>query len=299
MEAYRSILNTEKDCEKLEQSIETIGQQLQWRKSERGIKADLEDFATECFFKKKNLGKTIEHARKLQCSGDDGYINSVYWYMTAITYQDGDKEAAHNYYQCFQEAVGHIEKNKLFGTAYIASRHRESGALSWLYFDDLETATAELLKARAILKKAPKKTQTIMDVIGEINLDLMETYVTANIDLQTFQDLHEEINSSGRLTDGYKQIKDTLASIYYMQNYNFAAAQVPLKNISSRFKLMPEYICGWDWRGFRRGLKDSISDDTIRAQAIALVDATNCYVPQTTAKRIQHINAVSSFLRKR
>ena len=135
-----------------------------------------------------------------------------------------------------------------------------------------------------------------MNVIGEINLDLMETYVTANIDMDTFQELLEEINSSGRLTDSYKQIKDTLTSIYFMQNKEYASAQAPLKNIISRFKLMPEYVCGWDWSGFRRGLKDSIADDTIREHAATLVDAANCYIPQTTQQRIKRINGVSKFL---
>jgi len=297
MNAYRSVLNTEKDCEKLEKSIESIGQQLQWRKSERSIKADLEDLTTECFYKQKNVEKTLEHARKLQCAGDAGYINSVYWYTTAITHHVGDEAKALTSYQCFREATDHIEKNNIFGPAYIASRHRESGALAWLYFDDLSTATEELKKGRAILKKVAKKSRIMLDVIGEINLDLMETYVTANIDLDEFQTLLEEINSSGRLTDGYKQIKDTLASIYFMQNNDNDAAQVHLTNLSKRFKLIPEYVCGWDWSGFRRGLKDSILDDKIREQATALVDATNCYIPQATSQRIKSINNVSKSLR--
>ncbi len=299
MDAYRSILNTEKDCEKLEQSIESIGQQLHWRKSERNIKADLEDLTTECFYKQKNIEKTLEHARKLQCSGDAGYINSVYWYTTAINHYAGDTSNALTAYQCFQEATNHIEKNDLFSPAYIASRHRESGALAWLYFDDLSTATKELKKGRDLLKKIPKKTRIMQDVIGEINLDLMETYVTANIDLDEFQTLLEEINSSGRLTDGYKQIKDTLASIYFMQNNHNETAQVHLNNLSKRFKLIPEYVCGWDWSGFRRGLKDSISDEKIREQATILVDATNCYIPQSTTKRIEQIQSVVKFLKER
>ena len=296
MEAYRSVLSTEKNCEKLEQSIETIGQQLQWRKSESDIKADLEDFATECFYKQKNVEKTLEHAKKVQCAGNDAYINSVYWYTTAILHHAGDLDKARVSYQCFQEATDHIQKNKIFGPAYIAARHRESGALAWLYFDDLDAATSELKKGRAILNNVPRKSQSIMNVIGEINLDLMETYVTANIDMDTFQELLEEINSSGRLTDSYKQIKDTLTSIYFMQNKEYASAQAPLKNIISRFKLMPEYVCGWDWSGFRRGLKDSIADDIIREHAATLVDAANCYIPQTTQQRIKRINGVSKFL---
>ncbi len=296
MDAYRSILNTEKDCEKLEKSIKSIGQQLQWRTSERSIKANLEDLATECFYKQKNVEKTLEHARKLQCAGDDGYINSVYWYTTAITHYADDKAKALTSYQCFREATNHIEKNELFGPAYIASRHRESGALAWLYFDDLPTATEELKKGRKILKNIAKKTRVMLDVIGEINLDLMETYVTANVDSDEFQTLLEEINSSGSLTDGYKQIKDTLASIYFIQNKNNEAAKIHLNNLSKRFKLIPEYVCGWDWSGFRRGLKDSILDDKIRAQATALVDATNCYIPQATSLRIKSIDAVSKSL---
>jgi len=272
---------------------------LQWRKSESGIKADLEDFATECFYKQKNVEKTLEHAQKLQCAGDAGYINSVYWYTTAITHHAGDTDKARTSYECFKEATTHIEKNKLFGPAYVASRHRESGALAWLYFDDLESATQELKEGREILKKVPRKTQTMLDVIGEINLDLMETYVTANIELDEFQNLLEEINSSGRLTDGYKQIKDTLASIYYMQNGDFIAAQAPLTNLSSRFRLMPEYICGWDWSGFRRSLKSSISDDTIREHATTLVDVTNCYIPQSTTQRLEKIDKVAKYVRRK
>jgi len=298
MEAYRSILNTERDCEKLEKSIKTIGEQLQWRKSERRIKADLEDFAVECFYRQKNIEKTIEHARKLQCTGDNGYINSVYWFMTAITHHAGDKARALTSYQCFQEATDYIEKND-FSPAYVASRHRESGALAWLYFNDLPTATAELLKARNLLKSISDKTPMMREVISEINLDLMETYVTANVGLDTFQELLEEINSSGLLTDGYKQIKDTLAAIYFMQNNNNEAALVSLNNLASRFKLMPEYICGWDWSGFRRGLQDSISDDDIREQAISLVDISNCYEPQTMEQRVQNTGGVVQWLRGR
>ena len=77
MEAYSSILDHEKDCAKIEQSITTVGQQLQWRRSERRIKANLEDLAVECYYRQNNLEKTIEHARKLQCTGDDGYILSL------------------------------------------------------------------------------------------------------------------------------------------------------------------------------------------------------------------------------
>ncbi|MEE9310376.1 MAG: hypothetical protein V3U64_05090 [Cocleimonas sp.] len=299
MDAYRTILKTEKDCEKLEKSIETIGQQLQWRKSESDIKASLEDYATECFYKQKNVEKTLEHAKKVQCAGDAGYINSVYWYTTAINHHAGDEAKARTAYQCFLEATAHVEKNKLFGPAYIASRHRESGALAWLYFDDLASATRELKKGRDILKKIPKKTQNMMDVIGEINLDLMETYVTANIDSDEFQALLEEVNLSGQLSDGYKQIKDALTIIYHMQNGNYETAQAPLNNIISRFQLMPEYICGWDWSGFRRGLSDSISNESVREQATLIVDATNCYIPQTKAQRFKRLNRVSDFLRQK
>ncbi len=291
MDAYRSVISKEKDCEKLEKSIDKIGEQLSWRKSEYKIKADMEDFATECFFRQKNREKTIEHARKLQCTGDPTYINSIYWYLTAVDHQAGDIASAQTKYQCFQEATRYIEKYH-FKSTYVAARHRESGALAWLYFDDLETATSELEKARAILRREKDKTPGVLQVMSEIDLDLMETYVTANIDLDTFKTLHEEINSSGLLTDGYKQIKDTLAGIYYLQNHNNKQARIALNNVASRFKLMPEYICGWDWSGFRRGLQQSIPDSAIRKKAEALVDATNCYIPKSTSERIKTVNSI-------
>ncbi len=291
MDAYRAVISKEKDCGKLEKSIDKIGQELSWRKSEYKIKADMEDFATECFFRQKNREKTIEHARKLQCTGDPTYINSIYWYLTAVDHQAGDIASAQTKYQCFQEATRYIEKYH-FKSTYVAARHRESGALAWLYFDDLETATSELEKARAILRREKDKTPAVLQVMSEIELDLMETYVTANIDLDTFQTLHEEINSSGLLTDGYKQIKDTLAGIYYMQNHNNKKAKIALNNVATRFKLMPEYICGWDWSGFRRGLKQSISDDNIRQKAESLVDATNCYIPQSSSQRIKTVQSI-------
>lgn len=296
MDAYNSILETESDCAVIEQSIQKIGQQLNWRKSERSIKANLEDLAVECYYRQNNLEKTIEHARKLQCTGDEGHINSVYWYLTAINHREGDKSQALSSYQCFQEATDYIAKND-FSPAYVASRHRESGALAWLYFDDLETATSELLKGRKIIKDIPKKTPSMLQVISEIDLDLMETYVTANIDKDTFDSLLEEINSSGLLTDGYKQIKDALAAIYHMQNNNTEEALIPLDNISSRFKLMPEFICGWDWSGFERGLEDSISDSNIRKQAIDLVSAANCYTPESMEGRVQRVNSISTWLK--
>lgn len=296
MDAYQSVLDSERDCEKLEQSITAIGDQLQWRKSERRIKANLEHLATECFYKKRELEKTSEHARKLQCTGDDGYINSVYWFMTAIQHHAGNEQGALTSYQCFQEATDYIGKNG-FQPATVASRHRESGALAWLYFNDLETATSELIKARKLLKSINEKSPLVLEVISEINLDLMETYVTANIDQETFLELHEEINSSGLLTDGYKQIKDTLIAIYFMQNKNNKAAVTPLINLNSRFKQMPEYICGWDWSGFRRGLSDSILNDEIREQAIALVDISNCYTPQSMEQRVIDITKVIQWLK--
>lgn len=295
MESYRSILKTEHDCEKIEKSIETIGEQLQWRKSEKRIKADLEDFAVECFYRQKNVEKTLEHARKLQCAGDEAFINSVYWYKTAIRHHSGNLGKARISYQCYQEATKYIEKNN-FPAAYIAARHREAGALAWLYFDDLETATNELLEARKSLKNFPEKTPAMLAVISEINLDLMETYVTANVDLEDFQDLLEEINSSGLLTDGYKQIKDTLVAIYFMQNKNNDAAKLALNNLARRFELMPEFICGWDWSGFRRGLEESISDDNIREQAKNLVDISNCYIQQAMPDRIGKTNKVLQWL---
>lgn len=296
MDAYQSILDSKDDCKSLEKSIAVIGDQLQWRKSERRIKANLEHLATECYYRKKDVEKTIEHARKLQCTGDDGYINSVYWFMTAISHHAEDTSAAFTSYQCFQEATTYIGNNG-FRPATVASRHRESGALAWLYFNDLETATSELIKARKLLKSIADKSPLVLEVISEINLDLMETYVTANIDEEAFLDLHEEINSSGLLTDGYKQIKDTLVAIYFIQNKKYDKAVIPLKNLTSRFKQMPEYICGWDWGGFRRGLSESISNNEIREKAKALVDISNCYVPQTMDQRISKTNKIIQWLK--
>ncbi len=299
MEAYRSVLENEQDCVKIEKSIKSIGEQLQWRASESRIKADLEDFAVECFYRKKNVEKTIEHARKLQCTGDAGYINSVYWYLTAINHHVGDIAKAESAYQCFQEATDYIEANEDFSPAYVASRHRESGALAWLYFNDLATATEELKKARSILKRIKKKTPTVLEVAGEIDLDLLETYVTANVDLDTFEELLNDINSSGRLTDGYKQIKDTLVTIYYLQNKQFNKAKITLNNIARRFKLMPEYICGWDWSGFKRGLDDSINNSEIREQAIKMVNLADCYVEIPNSDRILRTKTVEKWLRER
>ena len=296
MEAYRSILENEQDCQKIEKSITSIGEQLQWRESESRIKADLEDFAVECFFRKKNIEKTIEHARKLQCTGDAGYINSVYWYLTAINHHAGDLANAETSYQCFQEATDYIEKNTDFSPAYIASRHRESGALAWLYFNDLPTATKALERARELLKRINKKTPTVLEVAGEVDLDLLETYVTANIDRETFEALLNDINTSGRLTDGYKQIKDTLVTIYYLQNRQFDKAKTTLNNVASRFKLMPEYICGWDWGGFKRGLDDSINDPDIREQAIKMVELADCYVEMPIAERIKRTKTIAQWL---
>jgi len=297
MEAYRSILGSEQDCTKLERSIESIGEQLQWRKSEARIKADLEDFAVECFYRQKNVEKTIEHARKLQCTGDTGYINSVYWYLTAIRHQANDLTQAKTSYECFKEATTYIEKSSEFSEAYLASRRRESGALAWLYFNDLDAATSELQKARSLLKSIPKKTPTMLEVAGEIDLDLLETYVTANIDTDSFNELLNDINSSGRLTDGYKQIKDTLVTIYYLQNNRYSEAEITLKNISSRFSLMPEFICGWDWTGFKRSLSDTIENKAVQEQAIKMVDLADCYTDLPISQRIVHSNEVTMWLK--
>ncbi|MCK5809497.1 MAG: tetratricopeptide repeat protein [Cocleimonas sp.] len=296
MNAYRSILNTEKDCEKLEQSIDKVGEQLKWRKSEKSIKADMEDYAIECFYRQNKHEKVIEHARKLQCAEEPHFTNSVYWYLTASEHQSGNIENASNMYKCFNKAIEHKEKY-YYDTASVAARHRESGALAWLYFNDLDTAVDELEKARKTIKESKSSSQMLSYVASEIDLDLMETYVTANIDLDKFEQLHFDINSSGYLTDGYKQIKDTLAGIFYMQNGKNAESVDALINVTQRFKQMPEYICSWDWSGFHRGLDTSIPDVTLREKAKSLVIATNCYVPQSSAERINKINAVIKSLR--
>jgi hypothetical protein len=296
MSAYRTLLKTEKNCEKLEESIDKVGQQLKWRKSEKNIKADMEDYAIECFYRQDKHEKVIEHARKLQCAGESDYINSVYWYLTASVHQSGDTEKARSMYRCFNKAIAYKEKH-YYDTASVAARHRESGALAWLYFNDLERAVDELEEARNTIKKSGETNQMLNYVASEINLDLMETYVTANIEREKFEELHFEINSSGYLTDGYKQIKDTLAGIYYMQNGQHTQSINALNNVTQRFKQMPEYICSWDWSGFKRGLETSISNATIREKAKELVVATNCYVPQSNAQRIQTITTVINSLR--
>ncbi|MCK5918336.1 MAG: hypothetical protein KAG34_07915, partial [Cocleimonas sp.] len=296
MNAYRSILNTEKDCEKLEQSIDKVGEQLKWRKSEKSIKADMEDYAIECFYRQNKHEKVIEHARKLQCAEEPHFINSVYWYLTASEHQSGNIEKANNMYNCFNKAIEHKEKH-YYDTASVAARHRESGALAWLYFNDLNTAVDELEKARKTIKESKSSSQMLNYVASEIDLDLLETYVTANIELDKFEQLHFDINSSGYLTDGYKQIKDTLAGIFYMQNGKNAESVDALINVTQRFKQMPEYICSWDWSGFHRALDTSIPNADIRKKAKLLVVATNCYVPQSSAERINKINAVIKSLR--
>ena len=296
MNAYRSILKTEKDCQKLEKSIDKIGEQLKWRKSEKTIKADMEDYAIECFYRQDKHEKVIEHARKLQCADEPHFINSVYWYLTASEYQSGNKEKAKSMYNCFNKAIEYKEKY-YYDTAGIAARHRESGALAWLYFNDLDAAVAELEKARKTIKESTDSSQLLSYVASEIDLDLLETYVTANIDMDKFEQLHFDINSSGYLTDGYKQIKDTLAGIFYLQNGKNKESANALSNVTMRFKQMPEYICSWDWSGFMRGLDTSIKDDAIRAKAKSLVIATNCYVKQSSAERIQKINAVINSLK--
>jgi hypothetical protein len=216
--------------------------------------------------------------------------------LTASEHQSGNVDKAVNMYNCFNKAIEHKEKY-YYDTASVAARHRESGALAWLYFNDLDTAVAELEKARKTIKESTSSTQMLSYVASEIDLDLMETYVTANIELDKFEQLHFDINSSGYLTDGYKQIKDTLAGIFYMQNGKNAKSVDALTNVIQRFKQMPEYICSWDWSGFHRGLETSILDDELRKKAKSLVVATNCYVPQSNAERIHKINAVINSLR--
>lgn len=295
--SYRSVLENEKDCEKMEAAIDIIDKKIQWRKSEADIKYDMEQLALSCYSRQKNHEKIVKQAQKLQCSGDASIMNSSYWHLTASYYQQGRLADAERTYTCFRESVKHLatydrEPWKM------ASRHRESGALAWLYFNDLDTAVEELEAARNILKAASHESTNLSAVAAEVDLDLMETYVTANIDKETFSGLHEDINTSGLLTDGYKQIKDTLAGIYYLQNKQNKESIIALENVATRFKHLPEYICSWDWSGFQRGLENSISDPVARQYADKLVVATDCYVQQTTEKRIQSVQEVLQWLRR-
>lgn len=295
--SYRSVLNNEKDCSKIVGAITSLGQKVQWRSSEKDVKAELEYLALSCFARTKDHHKTIKQARRLQCTGSASSMNTSYWYLTASHSHLGEKGKAANMYTCFKETIDHLAKYE-FTPSGIASRRRESGALAWLYFNDLDTAVSELEAARGILKSAKMKSPQLNFVASEIDLDLMETYVTANIDEPTFSALHEDINTSGLLTDGYKQIKDTLAGIYYLQNRQNNKASVALNNVATRFKHLPEYICSWDWSGFQRGLADSINDPVARENADKLVVATNCYVPQTIEERIQKVSDVLQWLRR-
>ena len=295
--SYRSVLDNERDCEKMEAAIDIIGKKIQWRKSESDIKFDLEQMAMSCYSRQKNHEKVIEQAKKIQCSGDASAMNTGYWHLTASYYQQGRQADAQRMYACFRETVQHLATYE-FEPWRIAARHRESGALAWLYFNDLDTAVDELEAARKILKAARNESTNLSAVAAEVDLDLMETYVTANIDSETFSDLHEDINTSGLLTDGYKQIKDTLAGIYYLQNKENEKSIIALENVATRFKHLPEYICSWDWSGFQRGLQDSISDPIARQYADKLVVATDCYVPQTIDNRIQSVQEVLQWLRR-
>jgi len=295
--SYRTVLNNEKDCSKIASAIEALGTKIQWRSSEKSIKGELEHLALSCFARNDDHEKTIQQARRLQCSGTTSSMNTSYWYLTASHAQLGQQDKAAKMYTCFKETVDHLSMYE-FSPSSIASRRRESGALAWLYFNDLDTAVDELEVAREILKTAKMQSPHLNFVASEIDLDLMETYVTANIDYDTFTALHEDINTSGLLTDGYKQIKDTLAGIYYLQNEKNAKAAVALSNVATRFKHLPEYICSWDWSGFQRGLSDSIKDPIARQKADQLVVATNCYVPQTIDERIQKVNEVLLWLKR-
>ena len=295
--SYRSVLDNERDCAKMESAIDIIGKKIQWRKSEADIKFELEQLAMSCYSRQKNHEKVIEQAKKIQCSGDASAMNTGYWHLTASYYQQGRQADAQRMYTCFRETVQHLATYE-FEPWRIAARHRESGALAWLYFNDLDTAVDELEAARNILKKARGESSSLSAVAAEVDLDLMETYVTANIDSDTFSELHEDINTSGLLTDGYKQIKDTLAGIYYLQNKENQKSIVALENVATRFKHLPEYICSWDWSGFQRGLQDSISDPVARGYADKLVVATDCYVPQTIENRIQSVQEVLQWLRR-
>ncbi len=295
--SYRTVLNNEKDCSKIVDAITSLGTKVKWRSSEKDVKAELEHLALSCFARTKDHQKTIKQAKRLQCTGDANSMNTSYWYLTASHAHLGDTDKAAQMYTCFKETVDFLAKHQ-FTASGIASRRRESGALAWLYFNDLDTAMSELEKAREILKKAKMQSPQLSFVASEIDLDLMETYVTANIDEPTFNALHEDINTSGLLTDGYKQIKDTLAGIYYLQNKRNQKASVALNNVATRFKHLPEYICSWDWSGFQRGLSDSIKDPAAREQADKLVVATNCYVPQTIPERIQKVSDVLQWLRR-
>ncbi|PID45396.1 MAG: hypothetical protein CSB47_08940 [Proteobacteria bacterium] len=296
--SYRSVLDNEHDCDKLVGAIELVGEKIRWRRSEAQIKSDLEQLALSCYARQKKTEKVIEQARKLQCSGDAATMNTSYWHLTASYYQQGRLTDAKRMYTCFRETVSHLTTHE-FEPWQIAARHRESGALAWLYFNDLDTAVDELKTARSVLQAASGKSPSLKIVAAEVDLDLMETYVTANIDLQTFNQLHDAINTSGLLTDGYKQIKDTLAGIYYLQNGKNKQAIVALENVAARFKHLPEYICSWDWSGFQRGLKDSISDPMARKYAEQLVVATDCYVAQSIETRINSVQRVLQWLRRR
>jgi len=295
--SYRSVLSNEKDCGKIVAATAALGTNIQWRSSEKDIKAELEHLALSCYARTKDHQKTIDQARRLQCTGDANSMNTSYWYLTASHAHLGDKNKAAQMYTCFKETVDHLAKYR-FTPAGIASRRRESGALAWLYFNDLDTAVSELEAARNILKDAKMQSPQLKSVASEIDLDLMETYVTANIDEPTFSALQDDVNTSGLLTDGYKQIKDTLAGIYYLQNEKNDQAIIALDNVATRFKHLPEYICSWDWSGFQRGLADSIKDPVARQKADQLVVATNCYVPQTIPERIQKVTDVLQWLKR-
>ncbi|MCK5726273.1 MAG: hypothetical protein KAH22_05570 [Thiotrichaceae bacterium] len=295
MQSYWAILKTEKDCKKLESSIETIIKQLNFRESEKEIKVILDSLSIECFSQAKDIENTLKQARKLQCT-DSSYINTIYWYKTISYHRAGKIKEAQAAYRCYQDALKHAEKIGDITLSEVASRHRESAVLAWLYFGDLPTAMNELITARKTLKGRKNKTASMLRVISEINLDLMEAYVTDNVDIETFKALLEEINSSGLLTDPYKQIKDTLTAIYYLQNKDNATAIISLQNLRSRYKLIPEFICGWDWSGFIHSLETSTYDKEMKEKIIKLVAVSSCEEPQPMEQRIKSIDQILQWI---
>ena len=61
--SYRTVLNNEKDCSKIASAIEALGKKIQWRSSEKSIKAELEHLALSCFARSNDHEKTIQQAR--------------------------------------------------------------------------------------------------------------------------------------------------------------------------------------------------------------------------------------------
>ncbi len=279
LNAYEKIIAAGEQCEKLVQLVARVNRELQWRKSERELKAYLEESVVLCFYKQHAYSLSARHAHRMSCAGFDVLAASGYSFQTVSRIKLNDRQGAARSQQCANEYNDHLAKK-------IRGFHRVNVALnySWIanaelfYFQRPENALRFYRKALQITQQLSKKSRSFNDVRIEIRLGLLGLYSIKPGRPADFNRVVDYLRNSGGMTSSQKVIVDGLTAIWQVRSGQQPAARHSLATVINRVQQLDEYVCLeeplWEWGLYLEQLQ--VAEPARTALWKPLVEALDC-----------------------